>query len=145
MTRITDFRTAPYEFLSNMYSCKVIVNGFEFKSAEAAFQAGKAKSVNDVYRFTQLNGYAARKLGRAIDLRSDWEQVKDKWMYFVVKSKFEQNPILATRLINTGDAELIEVNTWGDTYWGICRGKGENKLGRILMRIREELKNVKCV
>lgn len=61
-------------------------------------------------------------------------------MYLVVKSKFEQNSDLKDKLIATGDEYLEEGNTWNDTYWGVCRGKGKNILGKILMRVREELK-----
>jgi len=56
-----------------------------------------------------------------------------------VRAKFEQNPDLAAKLIATGDEELVEGNTWGDTYWGVCRGVGQNKLGKILMNVRQEL------
>uniref|UniRef100_UPI00345E83CD NADAR domain-containing protein n=1 Tax=uncultured Duncaniella sp. TaxID=2768039 RepID=UPI00345E83CD len=51
------------------------------------------------------------------------------------------NPALAEKLIATGDAELVEGNYWHDTVWGVCDGVGENHLGKILMRVREELKN----
>ena len=72
-------------------------------------------------------------------LRKDWEQVKDDIMYEVVRAKFIQHPILAQQLLDTRDAELIEGNNWGDTYWGVCNGYGKNMLGRILMRVRDEL------
>ena len=66
--------------------------------------------------------------------------IKDDVMYNVVKAKFNIK-YLKQMLINTGDAELIEGNSWNDTYWGVCSGRGQNKLGKILMRVREELKN----
>ena len=50
------------------------------------------------------------------------------------------DPEYRQRLLDTGDRELIEGNTWGDRFWGVCRGEGENKLGRILMRVRDELR-----
>ena len=56
-----------------------------------------------------------------------------------VKAKFSKNPILKAKLLATGDAELIEGNWWNDTYWGVCKGVGKNKLGKILMRVRDEL------
>ena len=57
-----------------------------------------------------------------------------------VNAKFSTNESLKKRLLETGDEELIEGNTWNDTYWGVCKGVGLNKLGEILMRVREELK-----
>ena len=60
-------------------------------------------------------------------------------MYQVCKAKFLQNPDLARKLVETGDAELVEGNTWGDKVWGVCDGVGENNLGKTLMRIRDEL------
>ena len=60
-------------------------------------------------------------------------------MYDVCKAKFTQNPELAEKLLATGEQELVEGNNWNDTFWGMCRGKGKNMLGNILMKIREEL------
>ena len=84
----------------------------------------------------------AKAKGRNVILRSDWEQIKNKIMYEVCYAKFTQNPELKEKLLLTGDEELIEGNTWHDTYWGVCNRRGKNKLGKILMRIREELRNV---
>ena len=61
-------------------------------------------------------------------------------MLNVVRAKFDQHPDLAQKLLETGDEELVEGNTWGDRYWGVCGGKGKNMLGKILMRVREELR-----
>ena len=63
-------------------------------------------------------------------------------MYEIVKDKFSRNPELRVKLLNTGDIELIEGNYWGDTFWGVCNGKGENHLGKILMRVRKELAEI---
>ena len=82
----------------------------------------------------------SKKAGRFIDLRDDWEYVKRKVMYDVVKYKFSNNNDLKQKLLNTFDAELEEGNTWNDTYWGICNGEGSNVLGFILMLVRAELK-----
>ena len=82
----------------------------------------------------------AKRRGKKVPLRPDWEEVKDDLMYQVCKAKFTQHPDLQEMLLATGNQELQEGNTWGDTYWGVCKGKGQNKLGKILMRIREELR-----
>jgi predicted NAD-dependent protein-ADP-ribosyltransferase YbiA (DUF1768 family) len=57
----------------------------------------------------------------------------------LVRQKFSKDPVLRQRLLDTGDQDLVEGNTWGDTFWGVCRGQGSNWLGRILMDVRAEL------
>lgn len=127
-----------YGFLSNFYHAPIEFEGIPYLNNEAAFQAQKVMSDADRQLFSDLNPSQAKRKGRRVYLRPDWEQVKDEVMYRVCKSKFEQHEDLRRRLIATGDAELIEGNTWGDRYWGVD-GYGENKLGQILMRIRDEL------
>ncbi len=132
-----------YFWLSNMYEAPITIAGKTYTCAEAAFQAQKPEDVwgADVREpFVGLNGYEARKLGRKVQLRKDWERFKDHYMLCVVREKFEQHPGLRKLLFDTGNAELVEINSWGDTYWGVCNGKGENRLGKILMRVRDELR-----
>lgn len=81
----------------------------------------------------------AKKLGQGVSLRPDWESVKVDLMRTFVRKKFE-NPFLRPLLLATGDAELVEGNTWNDTFWGVCRGRGQNWLGRILMEVRDEIR-----
>ena len=81
----------------------------------------------------------AKRMGRVVPLRSDWEQVKDSIMEELIRSKF-QDRSLAFMLWSTGSKELIEGNSWHDTYWGMCNGVGRNQLGKILMKIREEIR-----
>lgn len=90
--------------------------------------------------FYLLNPSEAKRLGRRVKLRDDWEEVKELVMYEICYHKFNQNPDIKRMLLNTGDAELIEGNTWGDCIWGVCNGVGNNLLGKILMRVRNELK-----
>lgn len=133
---ITEFKGNHF-FLSNFYVAPVIYQGVRFENNEAAFQA--AKCPERMNEFRGLNPSKAKRLGRRVKLRPDWEEVKCDVMYQVCKAKFSQNPDLAQKLIETGDAELVEGNTWGDRIWGVCDGVGENNLGKILMRIRKEL------
>lgn len=67
--------------------------------------------------------------------RPDWNKVKKRIMANILDIKFS-DPVLRQLLDDTGDAEIIEGNSWGDTYWGVCRGVGQNNLGKILMNIR---------
>lgn len=66
-------------------------------------------------------------------------------MHDIVRAKFEQNPDLRQKLLSTGSEELIEGNTWGDTFWGVCKGSGQNWLGRILMFVRDEVREASIV
>ena len=126
-----------YEFLSNFYQAPVECFGYHFKNSEAAFQA--VKCPDRMAEFCDLSPKEAKRLGRTIELRSDWESVKDEIMYEVCLAKFTQNIDLMQKLLDTGNAELIEGNTWGDRTWGVCNGIGENRLGKTLMFIRAQL------
>lgn len=125
-------------FLSNFYECSVVFNGISYKNSEAAYQAQKTVNEDERRQFSELSPEDAKKKGRKIELRPDWEDKKNEIMYEVCKAKFEQNPILKEKLLATGHEELIEENKHGEKYWGISDGEGENFLGRILMRIRNE-------
>jgi len=74
-----------------------------------------------------------------LTLRDDWESIKDEIMYTIVKDKFVRNEEAKELLLFTGSSHLYEGNTWGDEYWGTVNGKGKNKLGLILERVRSEL------
>lgn len=131
--------TGDYFFLSNFYECPVEYDGLKYLNNEAAFQAQKCIDPKDRPKFTKLNPTEAKKLGRSVSLRKDWEQIKIKVMTEIVEAKFTQNPDLLQKLLATGDAYLEEGNTWGDRVWGTVDGKGANNLGVILMQTREKL------
>ena len=128
-----------YWFLSNMYHCSVALDlarptpSFTFD--EDAFQAAKCPARAD--EFTGLDGFAAKKLGRRVPLRPDWEAVKFDVMEAVVRDKFSRHPALM-RQLRTVRGDIVEDNTWGDRCWGMCDGTGENRLGKLLMRLRDE-------
>lgn len=130
-----------YAFLSNFYECQVIFDGIVYQSSEAAFQAQKTLDLSERKRIATLTPGQSKKAGRKVVLRSDWESVKTKVMYEICKAKFMQNPDLKEKLLETGAEHLEEGNTWGDTFWGTMNGFGKNRLGCILMQIREELRN----
>lgn len=131
-----------YFFLSNFYMCDVIINDIKYTNTESAFQSMKTNNINIRKSFSSLDPSRAKSKGRRIQLREDWEKVKDNIMYEIVKSKFSQNKDLRLKLLETENEELIEGNDWNDTYWGVCNGKGKNMLGKILMRVRDELRKV---
>lgn len=130
-----------YRFLSNFYPRSITYEGTLYLNNEAAFQAQKVTDYKEQEQFRFASPSEAKRLGRKVNLRSDWDKVKDQCMEDIVRSKFTQNNDLKKKLIATGDEELIEGNWWKDTYWGVCKGKGQNKLGKILMKIRKELKS----
>lgn len=130
-----------YYFLSNFYPVEVEYEGITYKNSEAAFQAMKVIDVKERYAFKDLSPSKAKWLGRRVKLRPDWEDIKDQIMYEIVKSKFSNNMRLKKMLSDTGNSYLEEGNTWRDTYWGTVNRKGQNKLGQILMKVREELSN----
>lgn len=128
-----------FSFLSNFYESPVKYRGHIFGSAEAAFQAQKCQDASLIKSFCGLSPSESKRKGRHVTLRKDWEEVKDGIMYDIVFSKFSQNETLKYKLLSTGSEELVEGNWWKDTYWGVCNGVGENKLGHILMEVREKL------
>lgn len=136
-----------YQFLSNFFSAKVVYEGIEYSNSEAAFQAAKTKNLILRKEFSTLNPSQAKKKGRHIPLREDWEEIKNQVMYEIVKDKFSRNLELKEKLLATNNAILIEGNWWHDNYWGACNCErcatktGENNLGKILMQVRRELKN----
>jgi ribA/ribD-fused uncharacterized protein len=135
---IRQFR-GDFFFLSNFYNCPVAYKQLTYTNNEAAFQAQKCVSDTERIQFTKLSPSEAKRLGRRVSLRKDWEDVKVSIMEEVVRAKFTQNAELADKLLATGDAHLEEGNTWGDRVWGTVNGIGANQLGIILMKIRDEI------
>lgn len=145
MNIIEGFR-GQYYFLSNFSDSKICYKGHTYKNGEAAFHSEKNGFSEYKEKLEKANPSEAKKLGRRIKLRPDWEQVKETVMHDIVYAKFSQNEDLKRKLLATGNKILIESNTWHDNYWGNCicakcKNKyGKNMLGITLMRVREELK-----
>ena len=130
-----------YFFLSNFSPSPFRINYVLFPTMEHYFQANKADNQNDYLHIAYApTPGEAKRLGRKIQLRSNWEEIKDEVMLTGLRKKFA-DPELRNLLLATGDEELIEGNYWRDTYWGVCNGVGQNKLGKLLMQVREEIKN----
>lgn len=136
---IDSFR-GEYGFLSNFAWCKIKYKGVIYKTVEHAYQAAKTldKKRKQLISEAPTPG-AAKRWGRNVEIREDWEEIKLDIMLALVRQKFTI-PELKKKLLATGKEKLIEGNWWGDTFWGVCKDEGENHLGRILMRVREELK-----
>lgn len=132
-----------YRFLSNFYPCEVKYRKRVYPSAEHAFQAMKTLDPDMRRRIAALaTAQDAKKAGRDLTLRSDWEDIKLEEMASILRVKFA-DPVLRNHLLETAPAELIEGNWWGDTFWGVCDGRGENHLGKLLMELRTKLQGEK--
>ena len=127
---------------SNFYKSPINLNGKTWRTTEHYYQAMKYEGTEyeEIVR-SQLTARKAAEVGRSGPLRSDWEVVKEKVMYIALVAKFTQHKDLKEALLQTGDNELIEASPY-DSYWGSgSDGNGKNRLGVLLMKLREELKN----
>jgi ribA/ribD-fused uncharacterized protein len=129
-----------YRFLSNFHPAEVKYCNRIYPTSEHAYQAAKStkKYIREYVASLETPG-KAKRYGQNIALRPHWEELKIGIMYRIVYNKFKQNPDLRKLLLATKSAELIEGNTWNDTFWGVCKGKGTNWMGVILMQVRSQL------
>lgn len=129
-----------YFFLSNFYPCKVVIGGRTFPSSEHAFVSYKNNSPMWKERCTYGDVSAAqiKKEAKSRALVNNWDKIQLSVMEKVLRAKFTQNAHIKRLLLLTDKKVLVEVNTWGDDFWGVCNGKGLNHLGKLLMKIRSE-------
>ena len=142
---IKNFADSKTRFLSNFYFSSVIYGGAIYPSVEHAFQAAKTLSKRDRERIRRApSPGVAKKMGGKVRKRKGWDNMKLEVMEELVEQKFSREPF-KSRLLATGNAILQEGNWWGDTFWGVDQktGKGENNLGKILMRVRDKLRRKK--
>lgn len=140
---ITSF-SGEYRFLSNFWPCTVTLDGEQYPSVEHAYQAAKipcaweaAPQARRAIADLPTPGQA-KQAGKRISIREGWESHRIFVMRELLQQKFSTDP-LRSQLIATYPFHLEEGNTWGDTFWGVCKGRGQNVLGRMLMEIRDEL------
>jgi len=143
-TAIIYFDDEEHGYLSNFHFSPILINDRMYDTVEHFFQASKAtnNSEHNMVRTTRTPG-KSKTMGRIIQLRENWEEIKFKVMLKGVRMKFNSHSYLGKLLIKTGDLELIEGNTWNDKIWGVYNGVGTNWLGKILMQVRKELKMIK--
>lgn len=146
MNPITKFQ-GKTRFLSNFWPCQIVAkNGTIFPSAEHAYQASKSLLMTDWQRVLACKTPGeAKKVGRSLTIRPDWEQIRLLVMERILRQKFSPESELARLLLDTGEAKIQEGNTWHDNFWGNCvcsrcsNIEGENQLGKLLMKIRSIL------
>ena len=140
MSEVIDRFSGPYSFLSNFFRAPIVFEGEQYPTLEHAYQAAKTEiEIDRVEIALAPTPGAAKRMGRELLLRPNWDRYwKARIMRELVRQKFSEY-FLARKLEETFPAKLIEGNYWGDTYWGVCNGVGKNKLGKILMQVREEV------
>lgn len=136
---IDSFR-GEHRFLSNFWPVEVVLDGVTYLSVEHGYQAAKTLSpMHRAYvRQAESPGEAKRR-GRKVAMRQDWDDVKLEVMLDLIRQKF-RDPTLCGFLLATDNEHLAEGNSWGDSWWGTVDGVGKNHLGRILMQVRAEIK-----
>ena len=139
MAKIIQAFNGIFRWLSNFSSVNVVLDGITYPSVENAYQAAKTLNLQQRAWFLACSPLKAKQLGKAVELREDWLDVRLDVMADLCQQKYEQEPY-RRMLLNTGDAEIQEGNYWNDTFWGICRGQGHNHLGLIIMQIRAKLR-----
>lgn len=138
-----------YRFLSNFAPSPVTLDGdagpLNYPSVEHAYQAAKTLDLPTRVRFQTLRTAGlAKRAGRSLLLRPDWEEVKVGIMRDLLTQKFRWRPLM-DQLLATKGYYLREGNTWNDRYWGCVwnpgteRWEGENHLGLLLMELRDKL------
>ena len=128
-----------YRFLSNFWPVPIKYQGLVYPSVEHAYQAAKCANQEDRQIILAMTPGKAKRCGRTVAMIENWDRKKLAVMFYLVLQKFQGS--LRLDLIRTGTQELIEGNYWGDTYWGVCSGKGFNHLGQILMVVRDLVKS----
>lgn len=136
--RIDDFTGTP---LSNFHPSNIRMAGEDYPTVEHAYQALKAINRTDQKWIREApTPSLAKKYGRKVTIRGDWHKMRVPLMTALLNQKFRPGTPEHEYLMSTGDAELVEGNWRGDTFWGVCAGEGENQLGNILMEIRDSFR-----
>jgi len=144
-----DMFLGKYGFLSNFAPSHIIYGGLDWPTAEHLFQGCKTVDPEIRRKVAKAESPAkAKRMGRQVELRTNWEEIKEQIMYRTVWLKFVQNEGRAALLIQTGDQTIVEGNTWHDNIWGQClcqscreqHIEGRNLLGKILMKVRDALR-----
>ncbi|MES2328835.1 MAG: NADAR family protein [Bacteroidota bacterium] len=133
-----------YRFLSNFWPCCIVWEGFPCPTLEHAYAASKTDdpAIKMMIRSCPTPGDAKEWLAvHNMKPSAGWMipkklQVMEELLFLKFGGR---EPFLTRALMATGDAELVEGNTWDDTFWGVWNGVGENNLGRLLMKVRKTL------
>ncbi|WP_299489690.1 NADAR family protein [Acaryochloris sp. IP29b_bin.137] len=138
----------PYGCFSNFSLHRIDLQGHTWPTSEHYYQAQKYQGTSHQGLCDQIRQAptpeAAAALGRNPDynVQPDWDVIKPKVMYAAVRTKFLAHPTIQAELLATGD-ELIVENSPFDAYWGCgADGNGRNQLGKILMQVRQDIRQL---
>jgi ribA/ribD-fused uncharacterized protein len=141
---ITQF-SGMFHFLSNFSPANVKLDGKEYRTTEHAFQAAKTFDEKEREKISKAKTPGeAKRMGRKVKLRPDWNSVRIGVMEDLLRQKFSR-PHHKKWLLDTGSKALVEGNTWHDNFWGNCtcsrceNKNGQNNLGMLLMKIRTDM------
>lgn len=153
METIIDSFGGEHAFLSNFHYCPVELDGVTYPTVENAYQAAKTQDPVKRQAFVNITPSEAKHLGRSLDISPNWDLVKRSIMQKLLEQKFNVEKY-KKKLLDTGNAKLVEGNWWHDNYWGICscdkctvayaNKKDKNQLGQLLMEIRKSLQPRIC-
>lgn len=144
---ITNFKDPENRYLSNFHLVDIEYDGAVYPSSEHAYMSAKSNDAGwkEFCQDRKNSCGVVKKQSYSITLVENWDQLKFKVMYDVLKLKFVKGSLLADKLLSTGNQNLQEGNWHNDRIWGVDLKTnpniGENHLGRTLMRIRDELRN----
>ncbi len=131
------------KFLCNFSESLIRYEGITYPTVEHAFQAAKTQDKQKRLDMSQLKTpRLVKSAGRSLKMTAGeiitWNKKRISVMEEILRIKF-QDPVLGSKLLATGNEELVEINHWYDRFWGVCEGRGENNLGKLLMKIRADL------
>ena len=133
-----------FRFLSNFWPARVMLDDRWYPTVEHAYVAAKSRDIDHRKGVAEIPADMpgrVKRFGRTCKLRPDWDAVRLPIMTDLVFQKFSRHSSLGKLLLETGNRLLVEGNTWNDTFWGVCKGKGENNLGKILIHTRDRIRN----
>jgi len=128
------------------FDTPLVYEGIEYKTVENFFQAMKTQSPEIRRNIAAVTASKSKTLGRTVGLRPDWETIKNDVMEVALRHKFALGTSWQQKLMATGNEEIVEFNNWGDRVWGATKRfpdgtlDGENRLGKLLMKIRDEFR-----
>lgn len=144
MIKFNSLKKSEYDYVfSNFAPSKIVLEGIEYPTVEHAYQAQKTLDIKERQEIASASSPGrAKRMGRKVKIRVDWEDVKYSVMVECLRQKFLGNKLFAETLIETGDEWIAEdASLWNDTEWGLGKsGKGKNLLGKALMEVRTFLK-----
>ncbi len=146
MDEVIGFYTREFYPLDNFGSFKVLYKGYLYSSSEEAYQAAKFMGVAPEVEQQIKDSYSAHEAKKIASAnrdkqRKDWDEVKVQIMEELLRLKLDQNPYVKKKLLETGDYLIVE-DSPTDSFWGWGEDrKGENVMGKLWMKLRDELRN----